>query len=382
MKTILSNKYIKLLVAVLAMASFDSCLSNDNRTITLSKSDPNAVPEFDEGEGNTNIPNINYIVDDSKDDVVIDMTGIQDPDSDDEWLKLIGSNDPDQNIWITIDTKVIKRVVVTNNADDADASKNVKNDFIFLVDNSGSMGDEADAIAKEISSWAENLSSKLDVQFGCVGYDGLIRGAINLTSYDKLSAYLNRSGITGTSRTIGFDGPDAEYLKSSKSPYDLSSSQDESPMAALKYADAVFSFREGANRIYVNFTDEPNFPNNKEDFSVHFLASQSNWRASQGTIHTVYSATDISSETTNKKEKACRMSDYTGGTTLYVKSDFSDASLESLPITGAMQNSYTIRCKNVKEFIDGYEHTLTITIMTKDGRVKAKKSFTIIFSRV
>ena len=378
MKSIFLNKWIKLVAAILVMVCSASCLGDDNRTITLSKGEPNALPEFDEGDGNTNIPNINYTVDDKKDDIVIDMTGIQDPDSDDEWLKLIGSKDPDQNIWITIDTKVI-RIIVKNNADDTDASKNVKNDFIFLVDNSGSMGDEANAIAKEISSWAENLSSKLDVQFGCVGYDGLIRGAINLTSYDKLSAYLNRSGKTGINRTIGFDGPDAEYLESSKSSYDLSNVQDESPMAALKYADALFSFREGANRIYVNFTDEPNYPSNKEEFSVHFLASQSNWKASQGTIHTVYSATDISSETTNQKEKSCRMSEYTGGTTLYVKNDFSDASLESLPITGAMQNSYTIRCKDVKEFIDGYEHTLTITIMTKDGRVKAKKSFTVTF---
>ena len=378
MKSIFLNKWIKLVAAILVMVCSASCLGDDNRTITLSKGEPNALPEFDEGDGNTNIPNINYTVDDKKDDIVIDMTGIQDPDSDDEWLKLIGSKDPDQNIWITIDTKVI-RIIVKNNADDTDASKNVKNDFIFLVDNSGSMGDEANAIAKEISSWAENLSSKLDVQFGCVGYDGLIRGAINLTSYDKLSAYLNRSGKIGINRTIGFDGPDAEYLESSKSSYDLSKAQDECPMAALKYADALFSFREGANRIYVNFTDEPNYPSNKEEFSVHFLASQSNWKASQGTIHTVYSATDISSETTNQKEKSCRMSEYTGGTTLYVKNDFSDASLESLPITGAMQNSYTIRCKDVKEFIDGYEHTLTITIMTKDGRVKAKKSFTVTF---
>ncbi len=377
MKSIFSNKWIKLVVAVLAMACCASCLKNDDRTITLSKSYgvENDVPEFDESEGNTNIPNINYTVDDDKEDIVIDMIGIIDPNSDDEWLKLIGSQDRDQNIWITIDTKVI-RIIVRNNAD-SDGSQNVKNDFIFLIDNSGSMDDEADAIAREITSWAENLNKKLDVQFGCVGYDGYIRGAINLTSYDKLAEYLNRSGKTGTNRTKGFAGADAERLESGKTPYDLSGSQDESPMAALKYADALFSFRNKANRIYVNFTDEPNFTQGKEEFSVHFLANQSNWNTSQGSIHTVYSANEISNEITNNKEKAHRMSDYTGGTTLYVKSDFSDASLESLPITGAMQNSYTIRCKDVEEFIDGEQHTLTITIMTKDGQVKAKRSFTI-----
>jgi len=53
--------------------------------------------------------------------------------------------------------------------------------------------------------------------------------------------------------------------------------------------------------------------------------------------------------------------------------------LESLLVTGAMQNSYTIRFTNVREFMDGQRHEVKITILSTDGKTRAEKIFYIIF---
>lgn len=62
-----------------------------------------------------------------------------------------------------------------NNSDNEE-NRVLAADVVFLVDNSGSMGEEANAIARDIIDWAEKLAaSSLDVRFGCVGYDGGIK---------------------------------------------------------------------------------------------------------------------------------------------------------------------------------------------------------------
>lgn len=78
-------------------------------------------------------------------------------------------------------------------------------DIVFLVDNSGSMGDEADSVAASIVAFATFLqASGLDVKFAVVGYDSYPNGGINFTNAQTLSAYLDRE--TGTSRTYYFAG--------------------------------------------------------------------------------------------------------------------------------------------------------------------------------
>ena len=74
-----------------------------------------------------------------------------------------------------------------------------------------------------------------------------------------------------------------------------------------------------------------------------------------------------------------RISEYTGGTVLYASSDFSGVTLTSLPVTGAMQNSYVIRFTNVGEFMDGQAHEVRITILSADGRTRAERTFYIVF---
>lgn len=322
-------------------------------------SDDLATPNPDIDNPNTNIPNIQLSADGKI--ISIDMTGVQNPNG--GWMELFGTGSPDQNIWVTVDDKP-KGILVINNG--GNASKAVAVDLVFLVDNSGSMGQEADAIARDIVAWANELaSSGLDIRFGCVGYESGVNGALNLTGVNEISAYLNRH--TGTGRTNGYSGSDASALSSAAGSYQRGS--DECGAEALHFADEQFSFRSGANRIYVNFTDEPNQPGGYTRNSVEFFKDQANWNTAQGTVHTVYSG---SHDYTN--EAPWLLSEYTDGTTLYASSSFTGVSLSDLPVTGAMTNSYIIKFLDTSDLTDG-THTVVVTILSKDGSVRAEKIF-------
>lgn len=356
-----------------------SCLENGDDTISLGSggnmvadipSDEDAEPNPDIDEGNTNIPNIQYSVVDEDGSAVfrIDMTGIQGTNSGD-WMYLLGTNEPGQNIWVEVDGQP-KGIKVYNTSDN-EGQRVLPIDLVFLVDNSGSMSEEADAIARDITAWAQTLSqSSLDIRFGCVGYDGSITGAVDLAAYDVLSAYLNRSGHSGTGRTVGFLD---SSLSINRSAY--STGYGECGMAALRFATANFSWRQRANRIFVNFTDEPNQPGSSNRlFSVESL--KTDWNTNLGTIHTVFS-----DGTETSAEYNYLMSQYTGGTTLNTNRSFTGVNLSSLPITGALQNSYVIRFSNIDDLIDGQPHEVKITILSPDGSVRAERIFHIIFTR-
>ena len=65
-----------------------------------------------------------------------------------------------------------------------------------------------------------------------------------------------------------------------------------------------------------------------------------------------------------------------------VSPTFSGVTLNSLPVTGAMQNSYIIRFTNVSEFMDGQSREVKVTILSEDGRVRAENIFYIVFGTV
>ena len=76
------------------------------------------------------------------------------------------------------------------------------------MDNSGSMGEEADTIASQIIAFASYLNVTLNLQVGCVGYNdyGNISGAKGMGTSEDLRYYLNdRVTYGGTSRTKGFE---------------------------------------------------------------------------------------------------------------------------------------------------------------------------------
>lgn len=332
-------------------------------------------------EPNAVIPNLTYSTATVNGNTVIhfDLTGIQDPNDATEWLRLYGTSTINQNVWMEID-RVPKGVAIINAIDETDKQVSTV-DLVFLIDNSGSMSQEANTVARDILAWAEQLSTTLDMKFGCVGYDGAITGALNMTSVEELSSYLNKG--SGVTRTRHFGGDDADALKNAVGPYRTGGGDvNECGVAALRFANDHFNFRSGANRVYVNFTDEPNQPNGNHEYSVYWVQEPENWPTTYGTIHTVYSNTSTNfTEKRDYTEYPWFLSDFTGGTQIFTNSSFTGVTLGNLPVTGALQNSIRISITNVENLFDGQLHTVRITILSPNGTVRAEREFTLEFTK-
>ena len=369
--------------------SLASCTVEDNGStgvITVpgipadTEADPNpTLPDAP----NTNVANINYVVETASNGnkvIRFDLTGIQSPENPTEWLRLYGTNTSEQNIWISIDD-LPKGFTIENTIDSEEQVSAV--DLVFLVDNSGSMDEEANAVAKEILDWSNMLSKTLDMRFGCVGYDygGEVNGAINMCGINEIDAFLNRSGKYGIDRTMGFEGPDKDVLAKEYARYSTGTwYADECGVSSLRYADDLFNFRKNTNRVYVNFTDEPNYPQGHEPMSTQWVKDPNNWPTTKGTIHTVYSSTYVNwTERPLWEEYPWNLSAYTGGTEIKTNSSFSGVSLSTLPITGALQNSYIIKFTNVESLFDGQPHKIKITILSPNGTVRAEKEYVVTF---
>lgn len=241
-------------------------------------------------------------------------------------------------------------------------------DVVFVVDNSGSMSEEADSIAMKIIAFSTFLqASGLNVKVGCVGHgynsDAHVYGAMNLTTAASLSAYLNRS--TGTERTYGFGGTDSARFESAASTFGHSGGGENS-IVGIYFADSLFSWRQGANRVYVLFTDEPTQPGGFAQWSTGYLATH--WTPAKGTIHTVFSEDTTSySYTDLQNERPWQLAVITGGTMKFIPSDASGLDLTTLPVTNVLSNSTLV------EFISGNPngtHNVTVTVKTTgaDGK--------------
>lgn len=362
-----------LVLALIASFTFYSCSSDDNEvtdnTTIPSDSEAQANPKL--SATNTAIPNPLFTTEENSDIVSINLTGIQHPETK-EWLQLHGTSLSAQNIWVEVDG-VAKGILVFNNSASTTKSTKLYADLVFLVDNSGSMGQEADSVANGISKWATNLSKQgIDIQFGCVGYEMGVNGALDLSNLSDINNYLNRKNRYGVSRTKAYADSDSLRLLNAAKNYRLA--YDECGVEALHFANENFTFRKGASRIYVNFTDEPNQPNRKEKLSVEYIKDQNNWNTALGTIHTVFSGDTTFTVKPLQIEKPWLLSNYTGGTKMFVAPSFQNVTLDNLPITGAMVNSYVIKFKNNSELANG-THEVKITVLSTDQKVKAEKIF-------
>ena len=175
-------------LAVAAAFTLTSCLSDGDDTIVLEDGNTTGIPGDDQAGPNptidnqtTTIPNITTTLEGDGSTAIarIDMTGVQEGGGYD-WLRLVGTGQGGQNVWVEVDGKP-KGIAVVNNADNEGSQTMPKIDLVFCVDNSGSMSEEADAIARDIVNWANLLqNSSLDIRFGCVGYSmwGEISGAV------------------------------------------------------------------------------------------------------------------------------------------------------------------------------------------------------------
>lgn len=404
-------KKLQLLLSGLLLAGgfvFTSCDKQDNPTVTdvtvadiPSDKEAGLNPAIDPNDINTVIPNFNYTVNEEKGATVIrlDMTGVRDPFTND-WVELYGTKHPKQNVWLSLDDQP-KGFSITKVTNDKKSAV----DLVFLVDNSSSMSEEANAIARDIIEWSQQLEQTLDVKFGCVGYGGFVSGACNLTTAEKMEEWLNKS--TGIMRTRDFADETAEKAQALKdaaatSEYRVQGTEnlsytsmyapdyDECGVVALRFANDKFSFRNGANRIYVNLTDEPNQPTGKADlYSTQWV--KENWTPTMGTIHTVWtrSASAINTYKDNVgNDYPWDLSIYTDGTVLCTSSYFKDINgndvhLSDLPVSGAVLNSYIIRFTNVKGVFDGKPHRVKITVKSQspNGEILAEKVYEITFTK-
>ncbi len=295
----------------------------------------------------------------------IDMPGIQDPNNPGMWIELKGTGEIGHNVWVSIDDIPHGNIVVEPNTE-----VRYEADIVFVVDNSGSMDQEANAVAAGIIDWANYLEQQgIDARFACVGYSvsGTINGAIDFTDAQGLSTYLNRA--TGTSRTMGFVGTNASQLQAAaNSGYKVN---DECGAMAIRFAEDNLTFRYGVNRAYVNFTDEPNQPNNNTAYSVEYFHNNNSWN---GAIHTVFSGDDynFSNWQTGRNEEPWKMSQYTDGTIFRTTSSFTNVDLKKIPFTESLVHSYFIYITDIVRYMDGQTHKVVITVYEPDGSVRGE----------
>lgn len=231
-------------------------------------------------------------------------------------------------------------------------------DIVFCVDNSGSMSEEADSVAAGIIEFATYLqASGLDVKFAVVGYDGDVNGGINFTNAQTLSSYLDRE--TGTSRTYYFAGPDSAALTTRA--YNFGYAGGENGVIAAIFADSVYGWRAGAQRVFINFTDEPTQSLTDGTWNN---AMGCNLIGGKATVHTVFSGDTTyynSTYWTQYDEEPAAFSRCTGGTIKYIPEDATGLNLKDLPVAGALANSYLV------EFVTattGVAHTVKVTVYT------------------
>jgi hypothetical protein len=340
----------------LSLMLVSSCKKDDEKSLKDIPADPGtAVPITTINNLNTSIPNPQFNVG-SGNRITMSLSGIKDPNTL-QWIDFRGTG-TSQNIWIEEDG--VNKGIAVSKVSSKKSGKALAADIVFTIDNSGSMSEEADSVANQMVKFVEFLSqSGLDVRVGTVGYDGGINGALNLTKVANLKKYLIDRlmygyPVTGTNRTNGFSGSDSVILENKA--YNFASSvSNENGVTAVFYADSFFTWRSGAQRVYINFTDEGIQPCGDMIYSVQGFASR--WNALKGTVHSVFSidadywsgmVPDTSMEHNNYTswnedyQRPWQLSFTTGGTIKFIHSDCSDLNLLDLPVTGSLANSYLI----------------------------------------
>jgi hypothetical protein len=228
-------------------------------------------------------------------------------------------------------------------------------DIVFCVDNSGSMSEEADSVAASIIEFANFLqASGLDVKFAVVGYSyGYVNGGINFANATTISNYLNR--YTGTSRTEGYSGPDSATLYTRA--YNFGTAPQENGIVAAIFGDSVYTWRSGAQRVFINFTDEPT----QSDGITWTNAFGCGLLSGKATVHTVFSEDSTYYTWDNQNERPWDISTCTGGTIKFIPGTAIGLTLKDLPVAGALANSYLVEYVSAKT---GVAHVVKITVYT------------------
>ena len=298
--------------------------------------------------------------------ITTNLTGMIGSDGNPIELAYNSENPSSSTIFVTEDgtVKGLKLVKVSS-------TNPQQADIVFTVDNSGSMGQEADSVAAGIIEFAKFLvSNGLNVKFGIVGYSGSINGAINFTDKDKLEAYLtNRDGyeLSGTRRTRGFAGPDSADIELAAYEVNYTVTSSENGVIGVLFADSNFSWRAGAQRVFINFTDEPTQSNGEKWNTAEMCSAISG----SATVHTVFSrdSSYYGSSWSIYRERPWAMSECTGGTIMFLDEQASSLNLTTLPLSTALVNSYTL---SYNGRVNNSTHTIIVTIKANNGDGKTE----------
>lgn len=395
-----SKLHIIATLCLSASLALYSCVSSGGETIPLEFDVPtgditpiDGIPNDALASTNPSVnPTIEFpdfahaIVTGSKDAQIAEfyLPGIKSP-TNNNWLYLVGTGGAHaipQNVWVSVDGKPKGCLALNNSNSEIEAP--IAIDFIFLVNNSNNMKEAGDMIYRTLDEWTDALKGEnISMAYYCVGYGGGdtkgVNGACNRSTASELKAYLSREGVSGVSRTMGFNDIDAlEQLAQSQ----YQNCDGECGVEALKFANEAFAgkFRPNAIRMYLNITDEPNQPGGDPKWSVESIKTQDLWHAGSGTIHTLFSGNQEFSNQVNEYEHPWLLSEYTGGYTTVCDSKLTGITLEKLPLTGSLQNCTKIRIANVDDYMDGKYHDVKLTILSGDKMIQASKTFKILFS--
>ena len=395
-----SKLHIIATLCLSASLALYSCVSSGGETIPLEFDVPtgditpiDGIPNDALASTNPSVnPTVEFpdfahaIVTGSKDAQIAEfyLPGIKSP-TNNNWLYLVGTGGAHaipQNVWVSVDGKPKGCLALNNSNSEIEAP--IAIDFIFLVNNSNNMREAGDMIYRTLDEWTDALKGEnISMAYYCVGYGGGdtkgVNGACNRSTASELKAYLSREGVSGVSRTMGFNDIDAlEQLAQSQ----YQNCDGECGVEALKFANEAFAgkFHPNAIRMYLNITDEPNQPGGDPEWSVESIKAQDQWHAGSGTIHTLFSGNQEFSNQVNEYEHPWLLSEYTGGYTTACDSKLTGITLEKLPLTGSLQNCTKIRIANVDEYMDGKYHDVKLTILSGDKMIQASKTFKILLS--
>jgi hypothetical protein len=348
------RKLLLVLTLVFASLIYFSCDTTENPQDqnTDIPGDPTGVTVPAPSKNNV-LPSASFTTSGSR--VKLNLLGLIDPTTNQPLtISYNASNPQASNIFVEEDG-VVQGLKVTK----VSTGNILTADVVFLVDNSGSMNEEADSVAKSIIDFATFLqASGLNVKFAVVGFsvNGDINGGINFTTAQALSAYLERN--TGTSRTMNFAGTDSAALTNRAITFGYAG--DENGVMAALFADSVYAWRSGAQRVMIMFTDEATQSNGVDWTNAVGCGLLSG----KATVHTVFSGdTSVynSSYWDTYNEEPAAISRCTGGTIKYIPTNALGLNLRDLPFASALANSYLVEFVTAKT---GVAHVVKVTVYT------------------
>jgi len=348
----MKKSYLATLLLIIGVLFTSSCKKDSSEPAVIPADPTTPVPSTVVNNLNTSISNPS-VTNEGSGVVSITLLGITDPKTG-NFIDLKGTG-TGQTIWVEEDGQ--NKGILVEKVNRMKSTGGYPVDAVFIVDNSGSMSEEADSIASQINSFASFLTANgIDLQVGCVGHDGEVNGALNITTVDKLKTYLNK--YTGTSRTDYFGGTDATVLESNANAFCSSYYGSENAIPSLLFADKYFAWRAGAARFYITFTDEALQP----DGSVYDLAEfKTKWKYANGIVNSVFSLEDsywngAVPDTTMEHEnyltwnqtdaaRPWELAKHTGGGQMFIHSDCKDLNLKNLDATVNLSESVIVKYK-------------------------------------